>query len=60
VPTNGIVFNIGLKVKVNSELGPLLVNAIASGRLFMPSDFVPAFVLRLCLVKSNRTLDSYL
>jgi hypothetical protein len=28
---------------VNSELGPLPVNAIASGRLFMPSDFVPAF-----------------
>jgi hypothetical protein len=34
---------VELDLVVNSELGPLLVNAIASGRLFMPSDFVPAF-----------------
>jgi hypothetical protein len=34
---------VELDLVVNSELGPLPVNAIASGRLFMPSDFVPAF-----------------
>jgi hypothetical protein len=34
---------VELNLVVNSELGPLPVNAIASGRLFMPSDFVPAF-----------------
>jgi hypothetical protein len=34
---------VELDLVVNSELGPLLINAIASGRLFMPSDFVPAF-----------------
>jgi hypothetical protein len=32
-----------LDLVVKSELGPLPINAIASGRLFMPSDFVPAF-----------------
>jgi hypothetical protein len=34
---------VELDLVVNSELGPLPINAIASGRLFMPSDFVPAF-----------------
>jgi hypothetical protein len=34
---------VELDLVVNSELGPLPVNAIASGRLFMPSNFVPAF-----------------
>jgi hypothetical protein len=34
---------VELDLVVNSELGPLPVNAIASGRLFMPSDFVSAF-----------------
>jgi hypothetical protein len=34
---------VELDLVVNSELGPLPVNAIASGQLFMPSDFVPAF-----------------
>jgi hypothetical protein len=34
---------VELDLVVNSELGPLAINAIASGRLFMPSDFVPAF-----------------
>jgi hypothetical protein len=34
---------VKLDLVVNSELGPLSLNAIASGRLFMPSDFVPAF-----------------
>jgi hypothetical protein len=34
---------VELDLVVNSELGPLPVNAITSGRLFMPSDFVPAF-----------------
>jgi hypothetical protein len=34
---------VELDLVVNSELGPLSVNAIVSGRLFMPSDFVPAF-----------------
>jgi hypothetical protein len=32
---------VELDLVVNSELGPLPINAIASGRLFMPSDFVP-------------------
>jgi hypothetical protein len=34
---------VELDLVVNSELGPLAINAIALGRLFMPSDFVPAF-----------------
>jgi hypothetical protein len=34
---------VELDMVVNSKLGPLPVNAITSGRLFMPSDFVPAF-----------------
>jgi hypothetical protein len=34
---------VELDLVVNSELGPLPINAIASGRLFMPSDFVSAF-----------------
>jgi hypothetical protein len=34
---------VKLDLVVNSELGPLPINAIASGRLFIPSDFVPAF-----------------
>jgi hypothetical protein len=34
---------VELDLVVNSELGPLPINAISSGRLFMPSDFVPAF-----------------
>jgi hypothetical protein len=34
---------VELDLVVNSELGPLPINASASGRLFMPSDFVPAF-----------------
>jgi hypothetical protein len=34
---------VELDLVVKSELGPTPINAIASGRLFMPSDFVPAF-----------------
>jgi hypothetical protein len=34
---------VELDLMVNSELGPLPVNAIASGGLFMLLDFVPAF-----------------
>jgi hypothetical protein len=34
---------VELDLVVNSELGPLPINAIASGRLFMPLDFVQAF-----------------
>jgi hypothetical protein len=34
---------VELDLVVNSELGPLPVNAIASRQLFMPSDFIPAF-----------------
>jgi hypothetical protein len=37
---------VELDLVVNSKFGPLPVNAIASGRLFMPSDFVPAFGLK--------------
>jgi hypothetical protein len=34
---------VELDLVVNLVLGPLPINAIASGRLFMPLDFVPAF-----------------
>jgi hypothetical protein len=34
---------VELDLVVDSELGPLPVNAIALGRLFLPSNFVPAF-----------------
>jgi hypothetical protein len=34
---------VELDLVLNSELEPLPINAIASRRLFMPSDFVPAF-----------------
>jgi hypothetical protein len=34
---------VELDLVVNLELGPLPINTIALGRLFMPADFVPAF-----------------
>jgi hypothetical protein len=43
---------VELDVVVNTELGPLPINAIASGRLFMPSDFVPSFG-----PKKGKTMD---